>query len=238
MTKRHRNSLYFVVKEQIMKDIQLGVYKVGDRIPTESELCEQFQVSRTTVRFALQELESEGILERIQGKGTFIKRKELQLLPTRSFAEDILSQGKVPGNKIIEASVIPAESPLDEFLQIPTNSPITRIIRVRYADEEPLIYERTFIPWSLAPGLSNDNWDGSLFTHLKTKYKLSIHRSVENIKPVLADKTASKLLNIKEGMPCLQVKTFTYLIDQTPLEYNFGIFRGDFPNYRVERIFE
>ena len=237
MTKRSGNSLYFHIREQLLKQIQSGVYAVGERLPTEADLCTLYSASRTTIRLALSELETQGILERIQGRGTFVKRKELHLIQTRSFSEDIMMQGKEPSSRIIEAKVIPAEAPLNEFLQAPLNSPINQLLRVRYADGEPLIYETTYISWDLAPGLVNDYSDGSLFEFLESKYQLTAHRSVEQLKPILADKVAKKLLGIKEGSPCLQVKTFTYLSDNKPLEYSFGVFRGDFSNYTIERFF-
>ncbi|WP_168735417.1 GntR family transcriptional regulator [Cohnella fermenti] len=237
MTKRAGNSLYFNIKEKLLKQIQSGVYSVGEKLPTEADLCEIYSASRTTIRLALSELEVQGILERIQGKGTFVKRKELQLVQTRSFTEDVLMSGREPTHRIIEAKVIPAEVPLNEFLHVPINAPVNQLLRVRYADNEPLLYERTYVAWSLAPGLANDYSEGSLFSFLEAKYNLKAHRSVEELKPILADKTAKKYLGVKEGSPCLQVKTFTYLEDNTPLEYSFGVFRGDFPSYTIERHF-
>lgn len=237
MTKRTNNSLYFNIKEQLLKQIQSGVYAVGERLPTEADLCELFSASRTTIRMALSELETQGILERFQGKGTFVKRKELHLIQTRSFAEDVLMNGKEPASVIIEAKVMPAETPLHELLGVKLKAPINQLLRVRYADNEPLLYETTHIAWDLAPGLANDYKDGSLFAFLESTYNLKAHRSVEQLKPVLADKTAVKLLGVKEGSPCLQVRTFTYLADDTPLEYSFGVFRGDFPSYTIERQF-
>jgi len=237
MTKKQHNPLYAMLKEKLLLQIQSEEYKVGDRLPTESELCDQYQVSRTTVRYALQELEREGILERIQGSGTFVKRKELQLLATRSFSEDISAQGKKPSNKVLEAVVVPADSPLAGVLGIPLESPVTKLVRLRFADNEPLIYETSYIPWSLAPGLALNHDEGSLFSLIQSRYQLQIHRSVEKLKPVLADKQVAKLLNIPEGSPCFEVQTITYLTDNTPLEYNYGIFRGDFPNFTIERFY-
>lgn len=237
MTKRTNNTLYFNIKEQLLKQIQSGFYAVGEKLPTEANLCEMFSASRTTIRLALSELEVQGILERYQGKGTFVKRKELHLIQTRSFTEDVLMSGKEPTSRIIESKVTPAEMPLDEFLQVSLKAPINQLLRIRYADNEPLLYETTYIAWDLAPGLVNDYTDGSLFSFLETKHNLKAHRSVEQLKPILADKMASKLLGVKEGSPCLQVRTFTYLADNTPLEYSFGVFRGDFPSYTIERHF-
>lgn len=241
MTKRSQNSMYFIIKENLLKQIQAGTYPIGGKIPTELELCEHYKASRTTIRLALQELELEGMLERIQGRGTFVKRKEVQhwLTRTHSFAEDVLYAGQEPKTKLIESGVIPIEPPLDEILQIPLKSPVTRLLRIRYADNEPLLYEHSFIPWSLAPGLANEYNDSesSLFKLLELKYNRKVHRTVEQLKPILADKTASRLLNVKEGAPCMQVRTFTYLQDNTPLEYNYGVFRGDLQNFTIERTY-
>lgn len=237
MTKRTNNTLYFNIKEQLLKQIQSGFYAVGEKLPTEAALCEMFSASRTTIRLALSELEVQDILERHQGKGTFVKRKELQLNQKRSFTEDVLMSGKEPTSKIIEAKVMPAEIPLNEFLNISVKAPVNQLLRIRYADNEPLLYETTYIAWDLAPGLINEYKDGSLFSFLESEYNLKAYRSVEQLKPVLADKLASRLLGVKEGSPCLQVRTFTYLADSSPLEYSFGVFRGDFPSYTIERQF-
>lgn len=237
MTKRSHSSLYFTIKEQLLKQIQAGVYEVGQKLPTEADLGKIFNASRTTIRMALSELEVQGLVERLQGKGTFVKRKELQLNQSRSFAEDVLMNGQEPASQIIEAKVVPAEYPLQEHLGIPPLAPVNQLMRVRFADGEPLLYERTFIPWSLAPGLVNDYKDGSLFAFLESQYGHKVHRSVEQLKPILADKQERKLLGVKEGAPCLQVRTISYLADQTPIEYSFGVFRGDYPSYTIERHF-
>ncbi|KIL39196.1 hypothetical protein SD70_21650 [Gordoniibacillus kamchatkensis] len=233
--------MYFIIKENLLKQIQAGTYPIGEKIPTENELCAQYKVSRTTIRLALHELELEGMLERIQGRGTFVKRKEVQHWVTQphSYADVVLHAGQEPKTKLIESSVIPIESPLDEILQIPLKSPVTHLLRVRYADNEPLLYERSFIPWSLAPGLANEYNDneGSLFKLLELKYNMKVHRTVEQLKPILADKTASRLLNIKEGAPCMQMRTFTYLQDNTLVEYNYAVFRGDLQNFTIERTY-
>jgi GntR family transcriptional regulator len=241
VTKRSHSSMYFIIKEKILKQIQNGTYPVGGKIPTENELCALYHVSRTTIRLALHELELEGMLERIQGRGTFVKRKEVQhlLTQTRSFADDVLYSGQEPKTKLLEASVIPIDVPLDEILQLPLKSPVTQLLRIRYADNAPLLYEHSFIPWHLAPGLANEYNDseGSLFKLLEVRFNRKVHRTVEQLKPILADKTASKLLNVKEGAPCMQVRTYTYLQDNTPLEYNYGVFRGDLQNFTIERTY-
>jgi GntR family transcriptional regulator len=237
MTKRSGISLYVQVKKKILEDIKSGHYSVSKQIPTEYELCDLFKVSRTTIRQALNELETDGFLERTQGKGTFIKKKQILFSTNKSFAEDIIASGKTPSNKIIEASVIAADESLSEILQIPVKTPVTKLVRIRYADGEPIVFETSFIPWSLAPGLANDTFEQSLYAHLQTQYNLKLLRSIEKIKAVLSDQATSQILHIKEGTPCFSIHTMTYLVDNTPMEYNYGISRGDFPEYKIERFF-
>ncbi|WP_036696999.1 GntR family transcriptional regulator [Paenibacillus taiwanensis] len=237
MTKRQTDSLYTKVKEQILKHIHSGVYPVGSQIPTEAEMCRMYSVSRTTIRTALQDLERDRLLERTQGRGTFVKRQELQMKPTRSFADDVLAYGKRPSSKVVETAVVPAAPPLDELLGIPLNSAVHQILRVRYADDEPVLYEQCHIPWHHAPGLARELTEGSLYELLQHKFNLHVRTSTEKLKPVLADHTASRLLGIKEGAPCLQVVTLSYLDDEKPLEYTYGIFRGDVSYYVIERTF-
>ncbi|MCG7407227.1 GntR family transcriptional regulator [Paenibacillus sp. ACRRX] len=237
MTKRHTDSLYVKVKEQILKHIHSGVYPVGSKIPTEVEMCRMYKVSRTTIRTALQDLERDRLLERTQGRGTFVKKHELQMKPTRSFADDVLAYGKRPSSKVVKTAVVPATAPLDELLGIPLNSAVHQVLRVRYADDEPVLYEQCHIPWNHAPGLASELTDGSLYELLQCKYNLHVRTSTEKLKPVLADNTASRLLGIEEGTPCLQVVTLSYLDDEVPLEYTYGIFRGDVSYYVIERTF-
>lgn len=239
MTKRNNNTMYANIKETLLNQIHEGVYKVGAQLPTEAELCDVFQASRTTIRQALNELEHQGIVERIQGRGTFVKRKEIHLVQTRSFSEDVLHNGMVPRNRLLDATVVPAAKPMDELLKVPLQSPVNALARVRYADEVPLLFEKTYIPWHVAPGLANDYKEdsGSLYAFLEARYQVKIVRSVEQLKPVLADKEAAKHLRVSEGALCLQVKTLAYGEEGKPLEVSFGIFRGDFQSYTIERYY-
>lgn len=230
--------LYSIVKDKILEMIKSGKYRVGEQLPTETELCKQFNVSRTTVRLALQQLVLEGRIYRIQGKGTFVSKPKIRQTFTSSdkgFAEQMIDQGLRPESKVFELQVIPATPALAEALQIQENDPVNKLARVRYADSEPLQYEISYIPWKFTPGLVNEDCGGSLFQLLRIKFQLIVHRTVEFVEPILADECISGYLNISDGAPAFFVETTTYTTEDVPIEYSQAYFRGDRSKFVIER---
>ena len=242
MTTTEHASLYSIVKRKIMKKIQIGKYKVGDKLPTEMELCEEYNVSRTTVRIALQELSLEGRINKIQGKGTFVSKPKIQQsLSTieKGFASQIIEQGYEPKTDIIDLQVIPADPSLADHLKIKENDPVHRLVRIRYANDEPLFYAISYIPWHFAPGLVNDEeaCKGSLYQILQNKYGVKIHKTIEEIEPILANKSISEYLSVSEGSPVFSLETVTYNTDLVPIEYSESTFRGDRSKFTIERLY-
>ncbi len=128
-------ALYSVIKFKIIELIKSGKYQANDQPPTESEFCEQYDVSRTTVRLALQQLELEGYIKRIQGKGTFVSAAKIQTpIPHKitSFAEQM--RGLRSESKVLELVVIPADHSIAELLKMKENEPVNKLVRVRYAE--------------------------------------------------------------------------------------------------------
>ncbi|MCR2821509.1 GntR family transcriptional regulator [Lederbergia panacisoli] len=239
---KEQPALYNVVKNKILDQIKAGKYEVGDKLPTEMELCEEYSVSRTTVRIALQQLALEGRIHRIQGKGTFVSKPKIQTsLSTaeKGFASQLIEQGYRPSTEILDLRVIPADQTLAINLQINENDPVTRLTRIRYANDEPLFYSISFIPWQFAPGLVNDEegCKSSLFQLLQEKYKVGIHKTIETIEPILASETISEYLGIPEGSPVFSLETTTYNDDMKPIEFSDSVFRGDRSKFTIERFY-
>lgn len=238
MTDKPGISLYSMVKDKILEMIKSGKYSVGQQLPTESELCKQYQISRTTVRLALQQLVLEGRIYRVQGKGTFVSKPKIHHSMTtleKSFAEQMLDQGLSPDTYILELQVIPATSELAKSLQIEEMDPINKLARVRSADNEPMLYEISYLPWKLTPGLINEDCSGSLYKLLRSKFQLQVKRTVEFVEPILSDQSVSHYLNIPEGAPAFYLETITYNADGVPIEYSQGYFRGDRSKFVIER---
>lgn len=236
-------SKYAIVKQHLLDAIKSGHYQPGDQLPIEDELCKMYTVSRTTIRQALQQLELEGRINKIQGKGTFISTTQSEIVhhmlaPIVNFTELMEELGRRSETRILESSVVPAIPPFQLQLDIPEQSPVTKLVRLRLADDQPVAHETIYLPWSLAPGLSNEKEIGSLFKLLKEKYGHQIERSVDTLKPVIADEAIAKLLNIESGSPSFHIRTVSYLQDNTPIEYSESVFRTDMSHFVIERRYD
>ncbi|MED1818208.1 transcriptional regulator GamR [Bacillus subtilis] len=231
-------ALYSVIKFKIIELIKSGKYQANDQLPTESEFCEQYDVSRTTVRLALQQLELEGYIKRIQGKGTFVSAAKIQTpIPHRitSFAEQM--RGLRSESKVLELVVIPADHSIAELLKMKENEPVNKLVRVRYAEGEPLRYHTSYIPWKAAPGLAQEECTGSLFELLRTKYNIEISRGTESIEPILTDETISGHLLTNVGAPAFLSESLTYDKNEEVVEYAQIITRGDRTKFTVEQSY-
>lgn len=136
------------IHDQIKKDIDEHRWAIGERLPSERDLAEQFAVSRMTLRQAVSLLVEEGVLERRVGSGTFVSSTRVQekMRGTTSFTEIVKSQGKVPSSQLISyKKTIPNEQEVAKLGIFPTDN-IIRMERVRYADQVPLVYEVASIP--------------------------------------------------------------------------------------------
>ena len=144
--------LYATVRQRLLDDIAQGVYQAGQQIPTENELCTQYNVSRITIRKAISDLVADGVLIRWQGKGTFVQSQKVEnaLLTVSGFTDFGVSQGKATKEKVIEQERISA-APFCEKLNIPGNSEVFHLCRVMYLDKEPLFIDSSWIPLSRYP---------------------------------------------------------------------------------------
>ena len=144
--------LYATVRQRLLDDIAQGVYQAGQQIPTENELCTQYNVSRITIRKAISDLVADGVLIRWQGKGTFVQSQKVEnaLLTVSGFTDFGVSQGKATKEKVIEQERVSA-APFCEKLNIPGNSEVFHLCRVMYLDKEPLFIDSSWIPLSRYP---------------------------------------------------------------------------------------
>ncbi|MCF0230118.1 MAG: GntR family transcriptional regulator [Parasporobacterium sp.] len=201
---------YLEVKNQLSEKIDDGVYPVGEMIPTENELMESFNVSRITIRRALAELEAEGYIYRLQGKGTFVKDEDRQqdLFILTSCTEDIKRMGMTPSRITVESKITDADRKTREHLKLNTGDEVLCLKRVYLADGEPINYTTSYLPLKLFPGL--DKYDfgmQSLYEVLESHYDTKILKSIRTIEAVLAPEDVCELLDVENNVPLILFKS-------------------------------
>lgn len=201
--------LYAQIVEQLRHDIQAGLFRQTGRLPTEGELSEQYHVSRITIRRAVDELVSQGLVEKKQGKGTFICAPKF----TRgfgsgpmSFTEMCSANGLTAKAKILEAGIkCPETASVREMLGLKENEPAVRICRLRYAGDRPLVMEDNYYPLEYAFLLSIDLENDSTYRYLREVKGIELRATTMRLSIVRADAKLAKLLQVSRNAPQLEM---------------------------------
>ncbi len=230
---------YVQLKHALNQGIEGGYWKPGDRLPSEAELCQLFGVSRTVVRQALSEMAYEGLVVREKGRGTFVAEPKIR---SRSlvhslvgFYEDMAERGLPPVTKVLEQAIVPASQQIATSLELEPMTPVIKLVRLRFVQDEPIVLVSSYLPYDICPKLVNaDLTHQSLYAFLRQECGLSLARGRRRIEAVLANDHEADLLQIEKGAPLLRLDSVSYLEDGTPLEYFNGVFRTDRSQFEVE----
>jgi len=209
--------------------------RLSARFPSESELAEFFQVNRGTVRHALSVLEREGLIYREKGRGTFLRRRrvELDLMSLCSTTEDLQRRGWEPRSVLLELEQISPSTHIQRLLQLVEGNQTWKIYRLRLANDEPISLQWSYIPASLAPGLEQHDLRGSLYYTLKNQYNLTLKTADQTIRTRAATGEEAELLQINEGDALFEITRLTFDAEQRPVEYLDSLWRGDRYDLRV-----
>lgn len=240
MTSIHNlspTSLYSQIKEVIRERILNGTYKVHEQLPSESEMSTLFSVSRITVRQALSDLQSEGLIFKIPGKGTFVAKPKTfqELTQLEGFAEAMQRKGYEIYNKVTSHKLIPATQVVAQKLALDIGQNVTEIKRIRYLNRAPLSVEITYLPEEVGERLRKaDLATRDIFLILENDYGISLGHADLQIDAMLADDHLAEQLNIEEGTALLRMERLTHTADKTPLDFEYLYFRGDAFQYRLQ----
>lgn len=224
--------LYRQLMARIRADIASGVYAVHSRIPSEAELGETYQVSRVTVRKALAELTDEGLLRRMQGKGTYVcaPRLKTNLREITSFHEACLMMGCTAGTKVISTGVVRAEDDVRQKLDLDTDEAV-EIVRLRMADDIPVMLETNCFPMKY-DALLREDMTGSLY-HLLSRQGIEAASGVHEISLCYASAQQAKLLEVEVGAALLRLDQVIYDQHGLPLHTSHQVIRGDRFTFRI-----
>ena len=227
--------LYLQLKDGLLALLHNGEWPEGQPLPSERELSEGLKVSRSTVRQAIHELELEGWLSRQQGRGTFLMQSKVEqpLEMITSFSENMRQAGKKAESKLISATLEPANARIAKALKLRSASVVAVITRLRIADGQPLMLERSHLNYSLVPGILEQPLEGSLYELLHGKYRLAFAQGVEGLEATIAESWLAKHLGIKRGAPVLYTERTVYTDSGVALEFTQRYGRADKCSFRV-----
>lgn len=211
---------YIRIHDDIKEQIDLGNWKIGQRLPSERDLADHYNVSRMTLRQAITLLVEEGILTRKVGSGTFVTSSRVQerMRGTTSFTEIIKSQGKSPSSQLL---LYERHHPNDQevrYLHVTPHSYIIRMERIRYADGIPVLFEVTSIPEKLFKTFNKTDISEHLFQTL-VNHGYEIGKSRQTISAQNVNSKVAEYLHIPVNSAVLTLTQVSYLADGSPFEY-------------------
>lgn len=227
--------LYYRVYRALRNKIEVGDYEKGDLLPTESELQTLFNVSRITIRKAMEMLANEGFVITRQGKGTEVQDiKTIQKLNhVTSFSETLLEKGYSVSSKNTQIDLIKPPSHVAADLKISLDAEVVRIYRIRLANDKPIAIGINYLASEMVPGIQGQSQHiVSLYRFLETEYNIVIDSAIENIGARAAGVTEAEMLQVAEGAPLLVSRRITYS-GTKPIEVVISSIVAERYEYRV-----
>lgn len=213
-------TLYKKIRDEILNEIK-NYKEEGSMLPTEQELIEKYQVSRTTVRRAIDDLVAAGFVEKIQGRGTFVKSTKI-ILETKnltSWTEEMKVRNKKPGTLGLKIYKVESSRKMQEKLNLKNDEEIICVERVRLADGEPIALMFNYLRAKYVPNFLTRGFTGeSMYKALEEEYNILLDEAHEQVRARLATKLDAARLNISPGDPVLHITRTTFLKDGTPFE--------------------
>ncbi len=230
---------YLQLKVALQRGIRQGEWGPGDMLPSESELTRRYGVSRTVVRQALKDMSYEGQVVRQKGKGTFVTQPKISsrslVQSLEGFYQDMADRGVPVLTRVLEQELEPAEGEVATNLELEPLTPVTKLVRLRFVEDEPIVLVASYLPYELCRELIHADLErGSLYAFLEDECGLRIGRGSRRIEAVGASEAEAQTLKVETGTPLIRLKSVSYTPEGTPLEYFDAVFRGDRARFEVE----
>ncbi|WP_077611380.1 GntR family transcriptional regulator [Clostridium sp. Marseille-P2415] len=227
---------YKQIENELLNQIRLGYYKKGDLIPTEMEFAEKYNVSRVTIRKAMDKLVNLGLLRRVSGVGTFVqeqvtKEKFPQLM---GFTEEIINMGLTPRTIVTAFQVLSAPINIARILNLKEGDPIYYFKRERYANEDLFLLETSYMSVTQNPEMSIQILQGSKYQYFEKVRGEKISYNEHIITAIHPSSETAKLFRISEDTPIIKVANITHLRNGNILDYTEQIHNS--PKFQLHYI--
>lgn len=228
--------LYFQLKEILLG--YLENLEDGDSIPTEVELCEHFDISRPTVRQAINELVTEGQIVRRKGKGSFVSRSKIKqdfLLVLESFNTEMQEKGLTPETRVLSAGIRGASAQAAEVFGFKTGDDLVFISRLRSINKEPIVLVNTWLPADrFAAILEHNLATESLYRVMEQQFGCIITTTKRTLEARIAGDFEAESLLIEPGDPIQFIETIASEKKGLPVEFSLAYYRGDRNKFSLE----
>ncbi len=230
MMQETGRTLYAQVESVLSSEIGSRSLKSGDRLPTEDDLMARFGVSRITVRRAIQNLVSRGLVEIQRGRGTFVASPKItqELTELSGFVEDMQAVGRKATARLIGKKIVTASEIVARELAIPKGTRAVKIERVRIGDGVPISFDETYLPLELGKKVMRNNLAVEpIFSLLERKYNIPLIEAEYKMEAVAAGPEIAAALHVEPGSPMFLIERTSYSTGAKPVDYEKLYYRGD-----------
>jgi GntR family transcriptional regulator len=222
--------LYAQVESVLASSIADGNLPAGSQLPAEDSLIQRFNVSRTTVRKAIQNLASRGLIEIRRGKGTFVAQPKItqELTELSGFVEDMHALGRTPTARLIDTRVLAADRAVARHLALTPGTLVVKIQRVRLADGIPTSFDETYLPRELGDKVVTHDLEAEpIFALLEHKYGMPLLEAEYRLEAVSAEEDIARALGVETGSAIFLIERTSYSEGGRPVDYEKLYYRGD-----------
>lgn len=237
MKKPTNTPIYKEIRNIILAQIADGTLRPGQCLPSERDMCQLYNTSRMTVRQAVNELEMQGRLYSVQGKGTFVATSKVEqpFISLTGFSDDMRNRGMNPGSKVLGCSVIGADNELANKLRLPLGEKVISLERLRLADGAPMALEHSCMNYHYAQKIMEYNLENaSLYHILENELGLKLKKGKQYMEVSRINKVQAQQLDVPANSYGLSIERHTYIEGGIPLEIVYSIYRGDLFRFYIE----
>lgn len=218
------------ITQWLQKQIDEGHYQPDEKLPSENELCQKFDVSRVTVRKALQTLENEGQIYRSQGLGSFVcdDRPRQSFIQLTDFEEDMRRAGLEPSSQVIQFKPVPVADQIANILDIDPESTVVQLNRLRLGDSKPIAFDITWLPMFYGQLIEGyDLQDETIYGILEEDFDIPVEKGYFRIEAENASADIAKHLGVNSGTALLLIDRLSLTVGEKPIYYQKRYYRSD-----------
>lgn len=221
--------IYQVIENHIKEKIKNNEFKQGDMIHSENDLKEMFNVSRMTVRQAINNLVNEGYLYTHKGKGTFVSNSKIEkkIQGLLGFTEEMKLMNRKVSNRLISFNVIKANKEISEKLYLEEGDEVYLIERIRFGNKIPVLFEKLYLPRKIFKSIDATIMNTSFYNFVEEQLNYKISHCIQSVEAKSSDKQISEFLEIPKHTPVLYLTRNTFLDRGFPFEYVQSYYRAD-----------